>query len=654
MRTVPAAAQALLATSLISAAPMAASAQDGEPVDLGTLVLSAAGVATDPLTAPASVTVVSGDDLRAEGFTDLTEAVDGAPGVFVDNNDNITFRGLRPEDTLILIDGQRVNTRQSRTNGSGGLDQFYVPPASAIDRVEIVRGTMSSLYGSEALGGVVNIITKPVADEWTGSMSIEFRSPTDKTEVETRQTSFFLSGPVAGDRLGLQVWGRRLERAQEDGTETDDRELEDINVKLSYVLSPDHEVFLQYGNTSTINEAEGLRGSAPFELRREDDRDTLSLGYEGYAAGWDITALLAREDATRETPTSSVDRTIEFSTTTFDIKGSREFQWNGLHQLTIGGQYMKADLTDLNLGSANTTRRFNFSNTQTSLFAEDIWQASDRLSLTFGARYTEDERFGGKLTPRVYAVYELSDGLYLNGGIATGYKTPELRDANENYFLPTGGRRSGDAIRGNPDLKPEETTTYEMGLRFDNGRTRATATLFQIDFENKIDTARIATGAAPQGGDLYEYINVDKVRNRGLELTAGQLLTDGLEISGTYTFVDSEQLSGVFAGQPLNRTPEQQASLRLDWQTGLGALSVWGQANYVSESSSAAQDRNGDLIVTDYDSYTTLDIGATYTITENVALRGAVYNVIDSNVTADDHGTTQNGRSLMVGLTTQF
>lgn len=654
MRSMSATAHALATTSLMCAAPLAATAQEIQPFDLGTLILSAAGVAVDPLTAPASVTVVTGAELEARGFTDLTDAVRSVPGVFVDGNDNITFRGLRPEDTLILIDGQRVNTRQSRTSGSGGLDQLYVPPASAIDRIEIVRGPMSSLFGSEALGGVVNIITKPVADEWTGSLTLEGRVPSDDTEKSSQQLSFFLTGPLIGDRLGLQVWGRRLERDQADGTDSANRELTDINGKLSYLISPDHEVFLRYGRTSTSNQEDGVMGSRSISTRREDNRETLSFGYEGFVSGWDVTSLLAREDAKRETPTSAVGRVIEFGTTTLDIKASRDLEWNGLHQITVGGQYMQSDLTDLNLGSANTTDRFEFSNTQASLFVEDLWDVSDRFTLTLGARYTDDERFGGKLTPRVYAVYELSDGLFLNSGISTGYKTPELRDANENYFLPTGGRGSGDAIQGNPDLQPEESVNYELGLRFDDGTTRMTATLFRTDFTNKIDDELVAAGAAPQGGDLFRYVNVDEVRNRGLELTAGHFITDMVEISGSYTFIDSEQLSGVFAGQPLNRTPRQQASLRLDWHTGLDGLSTWGEAIYTGTASFASQDRRGTVVTTDFDSYTTLDIGANYAFNENVTVRGGIFNVTDTEINSTDHGTTSNGRTFWLGLTTEF
>ncbi|UOA32796.1 Colicin I receptor [Sulfitobacter sp. DSM 110093] len=654
MRTLSRASQALFSTTILLTSPSLVSAQNSESYELGTLVLSAAGVATDPLTAPASVTVLKGADLEAESYTDLTDAVEDEAGVFVDNNDNITFRGLRAEDTLILIDGQRVNTRQSRTNGSGGLDQLYVPPASAIDRIEVVRGPMSSLYGSEALGGVVNIITKPVAEAWTGSLTFESLIPESSEDRRSNQASFYLSGPLVGDAVGLKLWGRTLGRNSSTDVGSSDRDLTDLNAVLNWVIAPDHEVSLRYGRSDTTNEDESLRGSTMVSTLREDERETLGLGYEGYLSGWDVTALLAYEKAKRATPTSSVGRIIDFETTTLDVKASRELEWHGLHQFTVGGQYLSSDLTDMNLGSTDTTQRFEFSNSQTSLFVEDIWSITDRFDLTLGARYTDDERFGGKLTPRIWGSYELASDFYINGGISSGYKTPELRDANENYYLPTNGSRSGDAIQGNPDLKAESSRNYEFGLRFDNGQSSFSATMFQIDFDDKIDSQLVATGGAPQGGDLYRYVNVDHVRNRGLEFAAGHFLTNNLELSGSVTLLESEQRSGVFAGQPLNRTPETQAKLRLDWQSPAPELALWGTANYIGTSLSASQDRTGAVVVSDYDSYATVDIGANYRVNDSVSLSGAIYNLTDRDINSDDHGKTQNGRTFWVSLTTKF
>lgn len=637
-----------LLVAVTALCPLASSGVAQE-FDLGTLVLSAASVGVDAQSAPASVTVITGEELETAGFTDLTDAIRGVPGVSVAGGadaENIFIRGLPSEYTLVLVDGVRLNSRTSRTNGSGGVDQYYIPPASAIDRVEVVRGPMSSLYGSDAMGGVVNVITKPVAPEWTGSVTLEGTSPANGKDSSQRQLSYHLSGPIAGEKLGLTLWGRKLEREASTKVEggayfgADDRTVNDHNARLTWAPSVDHEVFLQFGKTDMSRESASLtRASSEFE----DTRRTVALGYNGFVGGWDMTALLAREEAKRETSTSRTGRAPEITTTTLDAKISRPLTWQGEHEFTFGIQVMKTELSDQNLGLGLRSHD-SFDNTQAAIFAEDVWALTERLNLTLGARYTDDDTFGGKLTPRAYATYALTDQLTLAGGVSTGYRTPEVREIADGYYSCTGGGCSRAVVPGNPDLKPEESTSYELGLRFDNGTTRAGIVGFHTDFKNRIDSRD--TGLQYSGStDLYEWYNIGKARVQGLELEAGHFLSDALEISGSYTYTTSEQLTGDEKGEPLARTPKHQAALRLDWATPLSGLDAWTEATYFGAATTGGET---------YDGYTTVDIGARYTVNDMLSVNAAIYNVADRAITDADNGTTRNGRTLWVGLTTNF
>jgi outer membrane receptor for ferrienterochelin and colicins len=178
-------------------------------VELDQMVVSATRTEEEARTAPASVTVVDGEDLKAYPVSDLTEAIRDIPGISLtagsQGRRQISIRGMDPSFTLILVDGKRVNSTESVFRHND-FDIGAIPVA-AIDRIEVVRGGMSALYGSEAMGGVVNIITRPAARHWTGSIDLGVDMPTEGDRGTEARTSFFLSGPLVEEKLAVTVTG---------------------------------------------------------------------------------------------------------------------------------------------------------------------------------------------------------------------------------------------------------------------------------------------------------------------------------------------------------------------------------------------------------------------------------------------------------------
>ena len=164
----------------------------------------------DARTAPASVTVIGREELEARNATDLLDAVRGAPGLTlsprqVGGRKTLALRGLEGKHTLTLIDGRRISASDDVVGHSDY--QYGWLPMSAIERIEVIRGPMSALYGSEALGGVVNMVTRQPKDRWIGSVGITGSNPTSASEGEpTGKASVFAAGPV-GERLTLRVNG---------------------------------------------------------------------------------------------------------------------------------------------------------------------------------------------------------------------------------------------------------------------------------------------------------------------------------------------------------------------------------------------------------------------------------------------------------------
>lgn len=168
--------------------------------------------------AAASISVISQEELSKQNYTDLASALSDVEGLDVRSTTgktgglDISIRGMSSSYTLILIDGIRQNgTSDVTPNGFGAMNTSFMPPLSAIERIEVIRGPMSTLYGSDAIGGVVNIITKN-SKEWSGSATLEHNFQEDTDYGDSSKLSFFSSGSLIEDKLGMSVRGNIFRR----------------------------------------------------------------------------------------------------------------------------------------------------------------------------------------------------------------------------------------------------------------------------------------------------------------------------------------------------------------------------------------------------------------------------------------------------------
>ncbi|MDN5568216.1 MAG: TonB-dependent receptor, partial [Paracoccus sp. (in: a-proteobacteria)] len=576
----------------------ALSQQADQPILLDPIILTASGFEQNLSEAPASVSIISGDELARRSVTSLTDALREVQGVATTGNANeedIYIRGLSGQYTLILVDGKRQGTRESRTNGNAGYEQSFIPPVSAIDRIEVVRGPMSSLYGSDAMGGVINIITKPVGDQWTGSLTAETTLSQHDQDANSRQLSFQAGGPIVADQLGLQIWGRSFQRSearQIDGLR--DRDLTDLSARLTWTPDPDHTFKLEGGRTRiqdlgrvgrTIATVD-FRGTPQNDSLQENTREHAALSYSGQWKGVTADLSVLRETGQRTTyagngalAMSADPRSPEVTNTIYDAKFTTPLSFHGEHTVIFGGQLDRTGLRDQNPGLGDG-RIYDFSTSQWAIFAEDEWRLRDDVALTLGGRYTEHDEFGSHITPRAYAVWNATADLTIKGGISTGFRAPDLRSIVPGYYYTT--ERGAGVIVSNPDLQPEESTNYELAALYNGGTWDVGATLFRTDFKNKIESAK-TTDRVQIGGTRFNkwgWYNVGEARLQGLELTGSWDATADLSVRASYSLTDSEQQTGAYQGLPLERTPRHMASLTADWQSPVPGLGAWGSVNY--------------------------------------------------------------------------
>ncbi|MDX4050204.1 TonB-dependent receptor [Aliarcobacter skirrowii] len=193
---------------------VALNASETTKLDSVQVVTSASGYEQKVTDAPASISVISQEDLQKKPYTNLLDAVKDIEGVDIgatrdkSGQGTVSMRGMGADYTLILIDGKKQNNNGDiYPNDFGGLQFANMPPLSMIERIEVIRGPMSTLYGADAMGGVINIITKKISKEWTGSITHSQTFQSDNEFGNDATTDIAIMGPLIKDKLGLSLRG---------------------------------------------------------------------------------------------------------------------------------------------------------------------------------------------------------------------------------------------------------------------------------------------------------------------------------------------------------------------------------------------------------------------------------------------------------------
>ncbi|WNL39803.1 ligand-gated channel protein [Halomonas sp. PAMB 3264] len=644
----------LLASAISSLVAVPAWAQ--QSTSLNNVVVTAAGFEQQITNAPASISVLSREDIERGHYQDVTDALRNVPGLIVtgggagDNGNDISIRGMPSEYTLILVDGRPQNTRETRPNGSGGFEQDWLPPLQAIERIEVVRGPMSTLYGSDAIGGVINVITRTVADSWHGNVQIDTVIQENSESGDSRQANFYAGGPLVQDILGLEVYGRASERDEDDIVDGyEERSLQSLTAKLSLDASDNHDFSLEAGVTeqdrrSRVGKsapAEGCRGPCTDSFN-EYTHEHVALTHSG-SFGWGTTeTYLQRESSENDSREIEITNTTAKSTAVLPL---------GAHMVTVGASYEEEELDDGTTNQISDLEQID--QYRWALFAEDEWMLAPTWALTGGLRLDKDENFGSHLSPRLYSVWNMTPDWTLKGGVSTGFRAPALREITPGW----GQVSRGGNIYGNPDLEPETSLNKEIALLYgDEAGLNGSFTLFHNDFDDKITRigcpiAVCPDGANDFGSDPTYRVNVDEAVTQGVEASLGAPITDAISLSGSYTYTDSEQKSGEFEGNPLTQLPKHEVAASLDWQID-SQLSHWTRVTYRGEESQPTGGRSSGSLVAP--SYTLVDTGFGYDLNDTTTVSAGIYNLFDKTIRPDDYSYAEDGRRFWLGLNVDF
>ncbi|MEQ0264308.1 siderophore enterobactin receptor FepA [Klebsiella sp. CN_Kp073] len=672
------------------------------------------------LQAPGVSTITADEIRKRPPARDVSEIIRTMPGVNLTgnstsgqrgNNRQIDIRGMGPENTLILIDGKPVTSRNSIRLGWRGErdtrgDTSWVPP-EMIERIDVIRGPAAARYGNGAAGGVVNIITKKFDNQWHGSWNAYMNMPEHKDEGATKRTDFSLSGPLGGD-FSFRMYGN-LDKTQADAWDINQGhqsertgiyadtlpagregvENKNINGVVRWDFAPmqslefeagySRQGNLYAGDTQNTNSNDLVKENYGKETNRLY-RNTYSVTWNG---GWDngvTTSNWAQYEHTRNSRkgeglaggtegifSSNQFTDIDLSDVMLHSEVNIPFDLWVNQNLTLGTEWNQQRMKD---NASNTqalsggeipgydsTGRSPYSKAEIfSLFAENNMEVTDTTMLTPALRFDHHSIVGNNWSPSLNLSQGLGDDFTLKMGIARAYKAPSLYQTNPNYILYSKGQgcyasKEGCYLQGNDDLKAETSINKEIGLEFKRDGWLAGVTWFRNDYRNKIEAGYAPVYQNNKGTDLYQWENVPKAVVEGLEGTLNVPVSETVNWTNNITYM--LQSKNKETGDRLSIIPEYTLNSTLSWQV-YQDVSVQSTFTWYGKQEPKKYNYKGQPVTgsekNEVSPYSILGLSATWDVTKNVSLTGGVDNVFDKrHWRAGNAQTTGGDKGSMYG-----
>ena len=564
-------AAALLA---LAAAPAGAQTAQADPVAsasaaearMQVVVVTATRHTLALADAPAAMSVITRAQIAERGADNVLEAVRGETGVAVfgrtiGGRKGVSLRGMDSRHTLFLVDGMRIGA----SDGVIGHTDFQLDwvPVEEIERIEIVRGPLSALYGAEALGGVLHIVTRRAAAAFEGSALAEGSSADGERGGDGWRLAARVSGPLGGGvRAALSVAHSQRDvvasTADPRLSALESRDRRQVALRLAAEPAPGHELMLDArGSLETRAAVSVERGGQRRVYTSTTDIDRRHLG-AGWTADWGGTAewrSTLRAYASRigmdNERTSGVAALRPNRLDDRVVDGTLSARAFASQLVTAGVELRDERLRNLGLpgGQASADHR--------SVFVQDEIDLGRSLALTAGLRHDDHERFGGQWSPRLYAVWRVAPQWVVKGGASRGFKPPTLKQITPGYQENEGP----NTYLSDPGLQPETNRAWELGAAWDTVDAGVQAVLF----DNRVDhliVPRLLSVTAGRG--TYVFDNLDRARLRGLELSARARLAHGFAVSAGYQYLDARDGHGA----RIERRPRHAGSVGVDWTQG--------------------------------------------------------------------------------------
>lgn len=658
------------------------------------VVVTATRTENDVKKVPASTQVITQEDIKRGGATSVRNALSMYANIFQKSKvrgggHDIIIRGMETKHSLVMVNGRRISN-EADANGLGNamsLDRINI---NDVEKIEIVRGPSSALYGSEAMGGVLNIITKP-SKEQTLLTGLEH------TSEDTSHWWHADTGRIGNFSMTLDARFNKINRSMLDtATESDPYgTAQTYNASLNYYVN-DHSYVNAYMDyySQHLKTDMGTPAMKPITLTTSSGKMSLSgqamlegtgskaFKQKNYGISWNgktdkndwqIQAYMSKFNwsTTSSTkvlgsiPPAGMEGMFNYllqKKNTYDFNHDEHNMWaiegrdslrvNDHHRVTFGAEYVKDKVAGTGLGKNgdgvhNITENGTTKSSSEKTLSSYAAYLQDEIEygkwfIVPAIRYDHHSAYGSHTSPKIGVTYNATDHFRIKANYGDGFKAPSVSQLYYDLDMEMG-RGNWVHLTGNPNLKPEKSKSWDLGVEAEFGKGYGSLTYFDNDVDNLI--ASIPKGKDSNGHKLYRYENVNKARIKGLENTLGYRFNDTLEFKVTSTLLDAKDTS---AGKDLTQRARLSQIYQLIYDdhkdTGWSAV-LWNQLDYKFVTGKAWE--GGESVKK---SYSLTNFSLTRKVNKDTRVYGSVQNIFDKK----DEDCDLDGRFWSIGWEHKF
>ncbi|MBL3519820.1 TonB-dependent receptor [Arcobacter lanthieri] len=645
----------------------------------------------------ASVVVITKEDIEKIGATTLKDILGKVtsinsqfgrfPHASALSKGAISIRGVGANGTLILLDGKRLS---GETESPYEMSRI---PASMIDRIEIVKGSMSTLYGSDAIGGVINIITKKdVKDINQTTLDLKYGSNA-YSQAREKNVNFSTLGNVNGLKYKVYASTIDISSYKIDKNYTQKAINPNTGAEIPAMMNPQSGkngvLGVTYGDDSTVNtvgvgieknitdnftlgfdvnyfeedrkgqylgssQGIGLNGmvlNTPVKSKDDNKRVDYSV-FAKYSFNDDLrTSLRFYESYYKKRNETSpinfagpVNKKFSANVKIDDIESITTYALNSLNLITFGLDYRKETRDSAAINPNPQSSDFIQKVIEyKSVYLQDEIEFTDSLNATIGARYDDISNADGKATFQAGLVQKIGENTRVRVNYASGYRAPDIAELYVVAPLFKDGKRYGSEVINNfkttaYDLKPEKSDTFELALANSFNNFNSEIVLFKTIVKDKIESVPYGTG----GAKYYTSENLEKVDINGVEVNLDYRFNDSFDTTFNLTYLDTEDKT---TSKELIYTPNISASLNLNYKV-LDNLSSNLNLRYIGKQYEDTQNNNK------VDDYTLVDLGINYDISKIFTIYGGIDNIFNKKV--NENVDINVGTYYFAGLRAKF